>query len=67
MGDSSLEVSKRDSYWDYNPRLRFNTTIYKNSVQREGQIEAGCCKTTGGTCSCSETSDSKRGHCSCNQ
>lgn len=67
MGDASLEVPKRNSYWDYNPRLRFNTTLYKTRIQREKRTEAGCCKTTGGACSCEETSDSERGHCSCNQ
>lgn len=67
MDNTSLEVSKRNSYWDYNPRLRFNTTLYKTRIQREGQSETGCCETTGGTCSCSETGNSQRGYCSCNQ
>lgn len=46
MGDSSLEVQKRDSYWSSHHYLRFNTTLYKTRVQREERTEAGYCKTT---------------------
>lgn len=67
MDNPSVEIQKRDSYWNNNLRTHFSTLLYKNSVQREEPTEGRRCKTTGGTCSCPETSDSERGHCSCNQ